>query len=359
MTEVNRETNRAWLERVKLVRELVAWVGSNLKEIPVKRWMKPRDVEQLRESKAAQYVYGYLCLGKMLFPEDNADPLFTDPKIRVYSDYQMFTQLKPGMYHKFVEEVSERFHSVQMGKYVEYATWHRVTNGLPRNCMTILARLQDELCDRHGFSRATLGKSQDDFVSQNMIGLVLRGQCIGAFDNNLHGSVKAGWQDIVSRVGEFTECFASPFNHKFDTYYSMFEEDRAFGSLGNFFTMVQRNRGVLPPGNYQMNPVFTNAVFERVADILKASIVNGHNLFCIVVTANWTDAPFYGQLKSLMEHDAYTEHSVAASKNVEFVHDMRQSRDVRDAAFSFTTDTAYWIFSTEELPDGLVNALFG
>ncbi len=118
---------------------LVTWVGSNLKEIPVKRWMKQSDVEQLRESKAAQYVYGYLCLSKMLFPEDNADPRFTDPQTRFYSGHQMFMQLKPGMYRQFVVEVSECFHILQGGRYREYATWQQVTSGLPRNCMNILA----------------------------------------------------------------------------------------------------------------------------------------------------------------------------------------------------------------------------
>jgi hypothetical protein len=32
-----------------------------------------------------------------------------------------------------------------------------------------------------------------------------------------------------------TEIFASPFNQQFNCYFSLFEQDKLFGSIGNFF----------------------------------------------------------------------------------------------------------------------------
>jgi hypothetical protein len=99
-----------------------------------------------------------------------------------------------------------------------------------------------------------------------MIGLVLRYMCLGAFDSNFHGSVPQSW---AQELPGFVECFASPFNHKFRTYYTMFEQDRDFGSSGNFFVMLERKGGILPPGRYEMNPPWMNAMYERLQEVIK------------------------------------------------------------------------------------------
>jgi hypothetical protein len=63
-----------------------------------------------------------------------------------------------------------------------------------------------------------------DWVEQQLIGLVLRYACMGAFGDNLHGSVSSDLPRLL--WGDYVECFASPFNHKFPKYYSIYEQDR-------------------------------------------------------------------------------------------------------------------------------------
>jgi hypothetical protein len=317
-----------------MVQDLVTWVKPRL-SARVRRW-----------DKAGQYVYGHLCLGKMLFPGDEEDPLFTE---RYYVDEQMIEQIGGENYHEFRRNIVAKIGILQSREFDHDATWELSTEGLRDNCTRVLQRLQNELCVQKGYRRAPLGEFPSEYVRQNMIGVVLRGRCIGAFDNNLHGSVQKHWQRILSPLGEFYECFASPFNHKFDRYYSMFEEDRAFGSLGNFFTMVHRNNGILPHGNYQMNPVFMNVMFEKVAEILANSVRHQSRLFCIVVTANWTDAPFYGQLTRLLDAPSYSEHSSVVTDSVEFVQDLSD--------LQFATKSAFWVFSMRQLPPRLMEEL--
>ena len=57
-----------WNERLKIVNYLCNWIAKNLNS-SIKKFE--------RLDKAQQYVYGYLALGKMKYPMDKFDPLFT------------------------------------------------------------------------------------------------------------------------------------------------------------------------------------------------------------------------------------------------------------------------------------------
>ncbi len=91
-----------------------------------------------------------------------------------------------------------------------------------------------------------------------MVGLVMRYKCIGGFSDNMHGSVPRAWNDALG-VGKYVECLASLFNHKFERYYSMYEQYQIFGSLKNLFSMIRQNGVMLPDnGKYKLNLPWNN-----------------------------------------------------------------------------------------------------
>jgi hypothetical protein len=58
------------------------------------------------------------------------------------------------------------------------------------------------------------------------------------------------------------ECFASPMNHYLPDYYSMFESDAKFGSIGNFFTNFLSSK----MERFVINPPFSYVMIRRVCE---------------------------------------------------------------------------------------------
>ena len=72
-------TNKQWRFRVLLVKELESWVCENLSTHHAS-WDRKLDKKATLEGKrrkAAQYVIEHLALGKMKYPLEDTDPLFT------------------------------------------------------------------------------------------------------------------------------------------------------------------------------------------------------------------------------------------------------------------------------------------
>jgi hypothetical protein len=257
---VNRKTNSHWMKRLKSLENLANWVSRNFSAEPVTFDGSRSHIKKLalggKKRKGWQYVYEHLAVGKMMFPLERVDPLFTASQ---YEDESLKLQLRPGGYREFQRMVQATLASLhdEFTEQCDYSpTWEDmerdpefkeelVTNTASKG---ILDKLRRELCARLGEA-----DPRADRVDQEMIGLVLQYKCIGAFSDNLHGSVPELWRELLG--DQWVECFASPFNHKFDKYYSMYEQDRVFGSLGNFFSTMEITQGVLPAyGKYEMNP---------------------------------------------------------------------------------------------------------
>jgi hypothetical protein len=64
-----------------------------------------------------------------------------------------------------------------------------------------------------------------------------------------------------------TEMFASPINHFYDKFYSLFKIDENFGGIGNSLT-----QDFYPPGSYESNPPFHEVIFEKNALCIEKSI---------------------------------------------------------------------------------------
>ena len=245
----------------------------------------------------------------------------------------MELQLKPGMYPAFQARVQHQLRRV-IGFNpldVSVVTWREVSQGMNG---TSISRLR-ELCNQ-----------LDDQVDKRteMIGLVLRYQCMGGFTDNFHGSVPCRWGAVLDK---FTECFASPLNHKFENYYSMFEQDRVFGSKGNFFRMVEENGGVIPSGRYEMNPPWMNAMYELLVEIIEKSVLKQNTIQAIIVGPHWTDTKWIPKMDGLLgSFQAYRGHSFGNRKRLQYSHDMSGDH--------FWLDSAYWVFSSEPIGAGFV-----
>lgn len=97
-----------------------------------------------------------------------------------------------------------------------------------------------------------------------------------------------------------TELFASPLNHHLDKYYSLFEIDYEFGSLGDFFKSTWEH--FKSGGVYEANPPFIESIFIHTAQMmlnyLNNAVKEDVNLGFIFIMPGWLDSFAYKSLKS-------------------------------------------------------------
>lgn len=351
---VNRETNYHWMRRLESLKPLAEWVSQNFSEEPVKfdgsRSYTKKITQEGKAKKGWQYVYEHLAVGKMMFPLEQVDPLFTASQ---YEDESLKLQLRPGRYRVFqrmVQDTLAGLHHEFTGECDASPTWEdletQFTNELVTNkaSQEIIQRLRRELCARLGEVNP-----RADRVDQEMIGLVLRYKCMGAFSDNLHGSIPGMWSELLGE--EWVECFASPFNHKFAKYYSIYEQDRVFGSLGNFFSMLKLTHGVLPAyGKYEMNPPWNNQMYEKLEEILERSLACQSMIEVIVIGPKWKDTRWIPGITELIElNPGYTDNSFKGEREIRYKNDM--------TGRPFLKDSVYWVFSQTGIDDGILDRL--
>ena len=317
-------THKLWYKRLKLIDEMADWVFENLD-------LSKRDVketEDKRRDKAYQYVYEHMAVGKMEYPLDNRDSLFTFNTIR---DNSMINMLIPGLYPDFQVLVRDT-----VNKFTKFdpddaftVTMEDAKQGLNDAALRSLDKLETQLMeDKPGRSK--------QWYDDQMIGLILRYKCMGGFSDNLHGSVPESWS---RELPDYIECFASPFNHKFSMYFSIYEEDRVFGSRGSFFTMIEHKRGILPKGRYEINPPWNNDMYERLVTILDRSLPR-NDITAIIVGPYWNDAHWcnegFSELITMNSKD-YGRNSFMNVNVISYVNDAKKQQ--------FSLQTAYWVFS--------------
>ena len=318
-----KDINKVWWLRLRCVHELVNWVLHKL-NTKHETWgsaLDKKDTPEGRKRKAMQYVIDHIALGKMLYPFESVDPLFTSSQ---YEDESMQLQLLPGKYPDFQAQVQRKIRRISEfdPRTAPSVRWGVALRRISPEARAFLNRIAENIPE---------GENRSDAV----IGLVLRYKCMGGFNNNFHGSVPAAWAEALDG---YVECFASPFNHKLDKYHSMFDEDKVFGSEGNFFSMLAQNGGILPPGQYQMNPPWMNAAYEQIQSILEASLPKG-GITVLLIGPNWKGTSWIDGINTLKKSDPlYRKHSIKSIKTIGYIQDM--------TACTFTKHTVCWLFST-------------
>jgi hypothetical protein len=129
------------------------------------------------------------------------------------------------------------------------------------------------------------------------------------------------------------ECFASPLNHVFGSYYSVFEQDAVFGSRGNLFRAVEHQ--ALPlSGRFEMNPPFEETILDKAADLLVNTFSNADcNTFLVMFTPDWKDSAFYEKLDRLSSR--LSRHSSKSERMLRYDHAAGQAPEVASLMFVF------------------------
>jgi hypothetical protein len=332
--QVNETTNKQWAYRYDLVESLAGWVFLNLRTpppYPMKECEKPK--------KSHQYLYEYLAVGKMLSPEEKYDPLFTK---KDFDDTSMQMQLAPGKYYEFQQEVKI---AMALLDHFDYDSVAPVT--MDEALTGISSSLHSDI---HAM-RATLitlnreNASDEQWLETQLIGLVLRYKCMGGFGDNLHGSVPHSWTKTLG--DSFVECFASPFNHKFSKYYSIFDQDSVFGSRGNFFTCLAKTHYILADGDYEINPPWNNQMYEKVHSILANSLPR-KQIKAIIVGPDWKHTTWIDGITNLLV-GPYKRYSYSGRKSITYINDITRQ--------PFTVKTVYWVITQTEISQAVLDTL--
>lgn len=334
-----RESNKMWMRRLKMVLELEKWVADNLKDQGLYNpW--PRTEDQ-KISDAKDYVYGYLFWGRRKFPEAD-DPLFFINDGRNGHDESMRKQLKDNKYEEFITIFNEC-----IGKLDQ--DFQFISDVLPGDVVDFVEGDTEFIRGLRGnlefFSYDELHDTENLIIAE-MIGLVLRYRCVGGFDSNMHGSIDPRW---AGALPGFVECFASPLNHKFRTYHSMFDEDCYFGGKGDFFKFVKQKGGFIPPGKYEINPPFHEGLLNDVAVLIDESFKQdlGHSkLQVVLVVPDWDNTSFIPVLDELSTrlHNSDTIYT----KRFNFTHSNGGNLSVK---------TRFYVLCSENCERGLVDGL--
>ena len=266
------------------------------------------------------------------------DPLFASEE---YPNDSMQLQLCPGAYPEFqaqVQQARQRAMNPKALSLIPEVTWDMV-----------LRRIKYP----HVISRLRHFSSQSNLSIQDLIGLVLRYLCVGGLDDNLHASITQSGAEAMGP--HCVECFASPFNHKFATYFSIFEEDRVLGSQGNFFKAIQEHNGALPTKfqRFEMNPPWINDVYERLVEIVDRSLSTRSDLEIIVLAPQWVVTRWIPGFSSLLlggKNPAYASHSITPyttvqPKTMQYIHDLSNTK--------LYLRTVSWIFTSSQVPSQL------
>ena len=236
--------NRLWSARLRVVKIMEGWLQDHVKA--------DVDADAVRD-----ILHVHFMVGKAMHPCDDRDALFT---FAPYENEHMVERLRtPALYALFREELARLHKQIVIDTPPAPPTWAETYPLVESSVGKVqLRRLKTQL---EGDGHAT------DLVRQVLIGLILRYCCVGGFDSALHASVPASWSQAFE---EFTDCFASPMQHLFPAYYSLFEEDKLyFHSSGNFF----RERGSkLAAGRYHMHPPDIQCFHNEIHRIVQASL---------------------------------------------------------------------------------------
>jgi len=162
-------------------------------------------------------------------------------------------------------------------------------------------------------------------------------------------------QFLKQRLKCNTELFASPINHHYDKYYSLFELDRVFGSSGNFFNAPDSD---FNEGCFQVNPPFIDSLFTkttvRLLNLLEKAEEQGNELTFIYVMPLWTDFPTH----RMVTDSRYCVRSVTLQSNKHSYYEYSTGAYIK-AKFN----TAIVFLSTDDkicdrIRDGQIQRLF-
>ena len=165
------------------------------------------------------------------------------------------------------------------------------------------------LFDRFNADSASLSEHRARFASA-LFALLCRYDMLegGGLQSSLTGDV---FDVLLEHFDCRTECFASPFNCRYERFCSAFPDtDMAFGSLGSFFDFDPTPEG----GCFQANPPFISGFIEMMQermDFLLKSTSKKPLMFIVFIPA-WKETSGW---KALNESQYLTRHLLLSQKS--------------------------------------------
>ena len=100
--------------------------------------------------------------------------------------------------------------------------------------------------------------------------------------------------NIFTNDTKSIECFASPFNHTLNNYYSLLPIDKQFGSYGNFFDNFSKSDKT----TYIMNPPFTEELISKLFDEIIKKLEKDIKCCIYLYIPKWDDLndPFHKKI---------------------------------------------------------------
>ncbi len=144
------------------------------------------------------------------------------------------------------------------------------------------------LFDRNNTNSSTMKDHQDSFCKK-LFSVLCRYDMLegGGLQSALSGNV---FDVLLNRLDCNMECFASPFNCRYERYCSAFSDtDMVFGSMGSFFDF--QFESLVNGGCFQANPPFTAdfilAMYKRMDQLLSNDKLTAPFMFIVFIPA-WT-----------------------------------------------------------------------
>ena len=116
--------------------------------------------------------------------------------------------------------------------------------------------------------------------------------------------------------GSAIECFASPFNHHYDVFFSTFPEDVCLGSSGEFFSTMGKvinGEMTLPSNTLRVNPPFDEAFDDKMVEIVIKLLNMDTKWIISCILPDWTDFKAKNDLlqcKFHVKHDRFKKNSI-------------------------------------------------
>ena len=146
------------------------------------------------------------------------------------------------------------------------------------------------------------------------------------------------------------ECFASPLNAYFPSYYSAFPDiDKFFGSLGSFQQDFKPSKGA-----WEINPPFVNSVMFQMTLLLNNLLEQPDaDLFFFIIIPSWTDSPSYENLI----HSKYLRYTWQLMRKKHSYIDGMQHRVQDKLTWSANVESSCFILCNKEVSLDSVNKL--
>jgi hypothetical protein len=121
-------------------------------------------------------------------------------------------------------------------------------------------------------------------TAQNIDTIVLIYKILG-LETGMFWGINPKVYGIFANDSNSIECFASPFNHTLDNYYSVLPIDKVYGSQGNFFNCFNSAKYT----TYIMNPPFTEYIILKMFDEIYLKLDSGIKCCMYIYIPMWSD----------------------------------------------------------------------